>query len=537
MVAGVELPILTLREAGNRNAFADQMAEAIFGDGITVLDASYTGDIDSAGIFSDGDNVAENTTPADTGVILSTGNVESYTQSSGDSNQSASTTADTSGQNNNALFNASAGRSTFDAAYLDVDFLSTGNVMTMQFIFASEEYPEFTNSIYQDFVGVWINGQGVPFTVADQVQLPVGDGDTDPGNINTADNQNLFLDNTNDAFNTEMDGLTITLTMVIPVSTTGVNSIRIGIADVGDSSYDSALLIDGDSAQSVLVANDDFTNLFPGGSKTIDVLGNDTGSGSLSITAINGQNPNNGPILLNTGQTVELNGNGTLTITSDGDLENFNFTYEISDGTLSDTAFVNVSTVPCFVAGTMIETDIGPRLVEDLMLGDMIRTRDDGFQPIRWIGQREVAAEGKFAPIYVAANTFGRHGALRLSPEHRILIEDAMAELLFGDAEVLVAAKNLVNDTSVRPMSGGMVTYFHIMFDRHQVIYAEDLATESFLPGPQTARSFDHDVLDEICTLFPELDPTTGSGYSPSARRTLRRYEADLWRHHARQAA
>lgn len=533
MVAASEIPIQTVREGTT----ALDMANAIFGDGVTVLSASYTGDIDSAGIFSDGDNTSPFATPSDTGVILSTGNAESFTNSNGQSNQSNNTSTNTSGPNNDALFNASAGRNTFDAAYLDVDFTAVGNVMTMQFVFASEEYPEFVNSIYQDFVGVWINGSGVPFTASDQVELSIGDGDTDPGNINNADNQNLYLDNTSDAYNTEMDGVTITLKLTIPVSP-GTNSIRIGIADVGDNSYDSSLLIAGDSAQTALVAVDDETNLFQGGSKTIDILGNDVGSGSLSISKLNDEVPTIGvPIPLNTGQTITLNADGTITVTSDGDLENFNFTYEVSDGTNDDVGFVKVTTVPCFVEGTLIETAFGPQRVESLQPDDLIKTRDHGYQPLRWIGMREVPAEGKFAPIRVSKNTFGSHDTLLVSPEHRILIEDAMAELLFGEAEVLVAAKNLVNDTTVRPVPGGMVTYIHLMFDEHQVIYSQGLATESFLPGPQTTCSFEEDTIREISTLFPELDLESGSGYSQSARRTLRRYEADLWRAKAQRAA
>ena len=94
--------------------------------------------------------------------------------------------------------------------------------------------------------------------------------------------------------------------------------------------------------------------------------------------------------------------------------------------------------------------------------------------------------------------------------------------------EVLVAAKDLVNDHSVCIRQGGMVDYVHLMFDRHQVIFAEGLATESFLPGPQTTKSFDAPLIAEICAIFPELDPATGHGYSPAARRSLRRYEAQV---------
>jgi len=521
MVAASELPIQTVREGVD----ADDLANAIFGDGVQVVGATYTGDIDSAGIYSDGTNTSPNATPGDTGIILSTGNAEDYTRSSGSSNQSNSTSTNTTGQNNNAQFNAAAGTRTYDAAYLDVDFIATGDTMTMQFIFASEEYPEFTNSIYQDFVGVWINGQ--------QVDISVGNGDTDPGNLNNASNQNLYLDNTNDAYNTEMDGLTVTLTLTFPVMNDGsVNSIRIGIADVSDSSYDSNLLIAGNSVQTSLIAQDDITHLTdPNGSKVVDVISNDTGPAGavLEVTHINGVRVYaNDTVLLNTGQTVRLNPDGTLQVIGDGTTEDFNFTYTMSDGANSDVGIVNVSSIPCFVAGTLIDTPDGPRPVEAIAPGDLVLTRDDGAQPVRWAGARTVEAQGAFAPVAIAEGALGAHGALMLSPEHRVLVEGHTAELLFGEREVLVAAKHLVDGQAVTQRAGGEVTYVHLMFDRHQVVTTEGLESESFLPGPQTRSSFEADVLDEICAIFPELDPHTGAGYGPAARRTLRGFEAGL---------
>lgn len=79
---------------------------------------------------------------------------------------------------------------------------------------------------------------------------------------------------------------------------------------------------------------------------------------------------------------------------------------------------------------------------------------------------------------------------------------------------------------TIREVPGGDVTYVHLLFDRHQVVWSNGLATESFLPGPQTNAVFEQDVVNEICTLFPELNALTGKGYSPAARRTLKHFEA-----------
>lgn len=507
----------------DRNATAEEMAETIFGDGVEVVDADYTGDSRSSAIFSGGDSLAPGATPADSGVILSTGRADRYTNSSGDPNRSVNQSTNTSGENNNAEFNAAAGTRTYDASYLDVTFVPDGDYITMQFIFASEEYPEYTSSIYQDFVGVWINGEFV--------DVEFGNGDADPGNINSGSNENLYLDNTNDAYNTEMDGLTVTMTLTIPVIAGEENDIRIGIADVSDSSYDSNLLIAADSVQSEFIAMADSTNLHPDGSKTIDVLANDQADAgaTLTITHINGIAATAGTVVtLTTGQTVMLNADGTLTLTGDGDEEDFNFTYTATDGTYSDTGLVNVTSVPCFTAGTRIRTPYGPVPVEMLQPGDLVMTRDDGPQPVRWAGSRRVAAEGSLAPVRIQAGRFGRHGDLLVSPQHRILLRDAQAELLFGEEEVLVAAKDLVDGSTVTQQPGGEVTYVHLMFDRHQVVWSEGLQSESFLPGPQTASLMEEEVLAEICAIFPELDPGTGEGYGPAARPALRSFEGRL---------
>jgi hypothetical protein len=559
MVTASELDIETVREGTS----AIEMALEIFGSGVTVTGATYYGDIDSAGIYSGGDTTSPGVVPGDSGVIMSTGNAEDFTNEAdsggtgtntngtngnangvgngngngnggsgntssagADPNQSSSTSTDTSGTNNFSQYNNAAGGTTYDASTLDVDFIPDSDTLTMQFVFSSEEYPEFANSIYQDFFGVWVNGQFV--------EHDVGDGETDPFNISTTNNINMYVDNTNDDYNTEMDGFTITLTLTMTVIPNQTNSIRIALADVGDSQYDSNVLIAGDSLQTNLVAISDDVNVYPDGTTTLDVLSNDinnTPGTTLTVTHINGQAVTVGSsVTLPTGQIVTLNADGTFDVVGDGDEEDFNFTYTIDNGTDTDVGFVNATSVPCFVAGTLIATPDGDRCAETLVPGDMVMTKDEGAQPLRWIGSRSVAAKGDFAPIHIRANTLGQHRDLLVSPLHRVLIKDNLAELLFGEAEVLVAARDLLDDHSITRREGGEVTYVHLLFDRHQVVFSEGLETESFLPGPQTATSFEAEVVAEIYSIFPELDPESGVGYPTAARRTLKRYEAELLR-------
>ncbi len=525
MATGAELPI-------NESASALQMANTIFGPGTTVTGASYSGWSQSSGIYTNGDSVAPGLTPSDEGVILSTGRASNVTQSNGDPNRSGSTSTNTSGQNNNADFNAAAGgTSTYDAAFLDIDFIPTTDFLTMQFTFSSEEYPEYTGSIYNDIFGVWVNGQLVTSPIVNVTQI---------NSVNANANATLFNDNTNDDYNTEMDGFTVTLTLVMPVNTGVENNIQVGIADVGDSSYDSNVLIAANSIQGEFIAGSDSVTHYEGVTTVLDVLANDPTSGGVAfITHINGVEVNpGGSVTLSDGTIVTLLVSGELEINPPATQtgltanETINFTYTANDGTgITDTAFVTVTAIPCFVRGTMILTVDGEKPVEDLTPGDMIETRDNGAQPIRWIGTRTVSAEGRFAPIAIEAGTFGMHRRLVVSPQHRVMLTHWMAELMFGEDEVLVAAKNLVNDCSVRvlgpqDLENGEVEYFHLLFDQHQIIWSEGLATESFLPGPAVMNDLDREVQEEVLALFPEIDPMTKAGYGPAARLPLRGYEA-----------
>lgn len=505
----------------DRGADAEEMANTIFGEGVSVQSATYTGDNNASGVYTNGNSVSPGVTPGDSGVILSTGNARNFSNRNGAYNQDTNQSSNMNGIDNDATLNAHAGANTYDGAILEVEFIPTGDTMTMQFVFASEEYPEYVNSIYQDFVAVNINGQFVP--------MEIGNGDVDPGNINGGENQSLFIDNTGSTYNTEMDGFTLTMTLTIPVIANDINTIQFIIADVSDSSYDSTLLIAAGSVQTALIANTDTVNVPLDGTRTVDLLANDenTTGGTLTITHISGQPAVVGvPILLGSGQILTLNADGTVTIEGDGDEEtvNINYTVESSTGT-SDTGFITITQAPCFAAGTFILTPFGEVPVEHIDVDDLVETMDNGPQPVRWHGSRTVQATGKFAPILIAEGTFGDHRALTLSPLHRVLIGGAWSELLFGEEEVLVKARDLVNGRTIRQIEGGTVEYHHLLFDDHQIVYSERLATESYLPGPQTSTSFDPEIVRELCSLFPELKDNDGTGYGQMARPGLKTFE------------
>lgn len=182
----------------------------------------------------------------------------------------------------------------------------------------------------------------------------------------------------------------------------------------------------------------------------------------------------------------------------------------------------------CFAKGTLIRTPTGDRLIEDLSVGDTIETLDYGPQPIRWIGSTKRKALGDLAPILIRKGTLGNQRDLRVSPQHRMLLQGWQAELLFGENQVLATAKSLINDHSIVRDEGGEVTYFHFLFDTHQIIWAEGCLSESFHPGKQGWSSLDQAARDEILALFPELADGRFDSYGPSARLSLKHKEGRL---------
>lgn len=186
--------------------------------------------------------------------------------------------------------------------------------------------------------------------------------------------------------------------------------------------------------------------------------------------------------------------------------------------------------IPCFTPGILIATAQGERAIETLRVGDKVFTRDHGLQPVRWIGQRRVSAVGALAPIRIRCSVFnGLTKSLLVSPQHRMLFAGARAELLFGESEVLVAAMNLVDGKAVTREEGGTVNYLHVMFDQHEVIYANGVPTESFHPGQQGVDAVDEGAREELFQIFPELRADL-STFGDTARMCLRSYEAQLLR-------
>ncbi len=161
-----------------------------------------------------------------------------------------------------------------------------------------------------------------------------------------------------------------------------------------------------------------------------------------------------------------------------------------------------------FSRGTNITMSSGAqRPIEELQIGDKVLTRDDGGQVIRWIGQHTVRAVGDFAPIVIKAGTLNNTNDLLLSPDHRLFIYQRRDALGAGRSEVLVKARHLLNGDTVTQEDGGFIDYFQLLFDQHEIIYAEGIAAETLLVDTRTRPALKDTVNDEVLS---ELGGHTG---------------------------
>ncbi len=179
-----------------------------------------------------------------------------------------------------------------------------------------------------------------------------------------------------------------------------------------------------------------------------------------------------------------------------------------------DSIFTDRSCFPCFARGTLIATEQGDLPVEQLVAGMKVMTRDHGLQELRWTGARALGAtvlelNPNLRPIRVTAGALGNglpRRDLIVSPQHRILVRSKIAQKMFGSAEVLVAAKQLLQVTGIDIASDvETVEYFHLLFDQHEVVFSEGAETESLYTGSEALKSVGHAAREEIFAIFPEL--------------------------------
>ncbi|MFC2967245.1 Hint domain-containing protein [Acidimangrovimonas pyrenivorans] len=173
----------------------------------------------------------------------------------------------------------------------------------------------------------------------------------------------------------------------------------------------------------------------------------------------------------------------------------------------ADPGEVRLADLVCisFARGTMIALAGGRQVpIESLAPGDRILTRDHGAQPLRWLGQATLRAVGAFAPVVITAGTLGNAGDLIVGQHHRMFLYQR-GQRLTETAELLVQAKHLVDGERVFLREGGFVDYFSLVFDRHEIVYAEGIPAESLMINDATLTHLPDELAEEVKARFPGL--------------------------------
>lgn len=267
---------------------AQDMVAQLLGCGSAASNITFSSCGTSAGFF----NAVNTNLGIDSGVLISSGNA---TLAVGPNNTGSQGTDN--GCPGNALLQALCGQNTFNAAVLDFDVLLNTDTLKFNYVFASEEYPEWVGTSYNDVFALWLSGPGIvgqvnlatipgtpyPVTIS-SINCTIGNGTyyvcNDPFNSYCAASYNCPTSSS--ATTIQYDGMTTVLTAKHAVQAGQTYHLEFAIADAGDGIYDSGVFIEADFLEqyhlSILPDSQNFVNpLIPGDSVTTIVEGCEPG--------------------------------------------------------------------------------------------------------------------------------------------------------------------------------------------------------------------------------------------------------------------
>jgi hypothetical protein len=345
---------------------------------------------------------------------------------------------------------------------------------------------------FQDDINDYTLGATGTITVGGEtVSYEVTNGASNLNDSNHGSNSAQVYANSSDT----RDGVEVTFSQPIVGA-----SILFQGSDVAESYY---VLLDGVVVDlAVLIANGDatFVNVGTGLDHTIN-----DGTGLAAAGTVSGGSVYTGGGIAQITFNIPVTSIGVI-----GDQGPSSGNYDgieigVDDATLN---------VVCYASGTLIATDHGPRPIETLQPGDLVQTAGGRSQPIRWIGTRHFCSASlssceNLRPVRITAGALG-HGLperdLLVSRQHRILASSKVAERMFGESNVLISAIKLTAlpgiyvDDSVTE-----ITYVHMLFDAHEVVFAQGTPSESLHPGAEGIKAMTAAAKSEILAIFPEL--------------------------------
>ena len=232
------------------NLSPEQLVNQILvGNGVDAFNVQYSGANVSVGKFSNG---LSTNIGLDEGLILSTGNIQNAIGPNSQPNKSTNTL----GGSDSSLASLVPNISIYDAAYIEFDFIPLSDTLKLEYVFASDEYPEWVGSFYNDIFGFFVSGpdpnggqyQSHNIAKVPGTNLPVTINNINNGSFNTGPCTNCQYYVNNQSGNTiEYDGFTTPIRAYLPVTPCVTYHIKIAIGDVGDHSYDSGIFLKSNS--------------------------------------------------------------------------------------------------------------------------------------------------------------------------------------------------------------------------------------------------------------------------------------------------
>ncbi len=204
----------------------------LIGQGVTISNVTCDCNSSAMGSFNNANNL-----PVSSGVIMTTGNLGQVTNGGCAGGSTVS-----NGHPSNGLLNGIAGNSTFDQCTIEFDITPTCNTLQISFFFASEEYPEYVGSNFNDAFAFFISGPGISGTQ----NLAVVPSSSTPVTINTINpstNSSYYNSNGSCGRGIEFDGYTDALTTYANVIQCQTYHMIITIADAGDANFDSGVFL------------------------------------------------------------------------------------------------------------------------------------------------------------------------------------------------------------------------------------------------------------------------------------------------------
>jgi hypothetical protein len=247
---------ITVNQASTQSEVEAMVEDVLLGSCVTIGSVSYTGPANSSGTFSSNGSAF----PMGSGVLLTTGRAGLAVGPDDDSNAGV-------GHNNPGdadLTSLVTGAVTHDAVILEFDFVPQDDTLRFNYIFGSEEYPEYVNSGFNDVFGFFISGPGFSGPYAGGAEnIALIPGTTTPVAINNVNNgysntepaggpcENCAYYNENGGgANVQYDGFTTILTAEAVMQPCETYHIRLAIADAGDDVYDSGVFLEAESFSS-----------------------------------------------------------------------------------------------------------------------------------------------------------------------------------------------------------------------------------------------------------------------------------------------